>query len=168
MDAVVDRFVVSRKHEKAIRAGIAGALLVGDGLLQVHVSGVRAEGGRGVLRGLCSATHTSSTATSRPNTSSSTTPRARAVRAAGWAWTSSHIPSCSCPIQRSIPGGCFVREAFKYNPDTWDGRVMYSLAKGLGFSLDMPWTKLPEASRQAILYGIDRGRSLLRRRPMRR
>src|SRR5438445_9455406 len=27
MDAVVDRFVVSRKHEKAIKAGIAGALL---------------------------------------------------------------------------------------------------------------------------------------------
>src|SRR5258705_5101084 len=37
MDAVVDRFVVSRKHEKAIKAGIASALLVGDGLLQVQV-----------------------------------------------------------------------------------------------------------------------------------
>ena len=35
---------------------------------------------------------------------------------------------------RSI-GGCFVREAFKYNPDTWDGRIMYSLSKALGFSL---------------------------------
>src|ERR1700740_2564747 len=31
MDAVVDRFVVSRRHEKAIKAGIAAALLVGDG-----------------------------------------------------------------------------------------------------------------------------------------
>ena len=30
---------------------------------------------------------------------------------------------------RSIIGGCFVREAFKYNVDTWDGRMMYSLAK---------------------------------------
>ena len=33
--------------------------------------------------------------------------------------------------RRSIAGGCFVREAFKYNPDTWDGRVMYSLSKAL-------------------------------------
>jgi excinuclease ABC subunit A len=33
MDAVVDRFVVSRKHEKAIKAGIASTLLVGDGLM---------------------------------------------------------------------------------------------------------------------------------------
>ena len=39
MDAVVDRFVVGRKHEKAIKAGIASALLVGDGLLQMHIAG---------------------------------------------------------------------------------------------------------------------------------
>src|SRR5215510_14911539 len=37
MDAVVDRFVVGRQHEKAIRAGVSAALLVGDGLLQLHV-----------------------------------------------------------------------------------------------------------------------------------
>src|SRR6187455_3360638 len=37
MDAVVDRFLVSRKHEKAIKAGLAATLLVGDGLIQVHV-----------------------------------------------------------------------------------------------------------------------------------
>src|SRR5262249_23141874 len=36
MDAVVDRFVVSRKHEKAIKAGIAATLLIGDGLMQAH------------------------------------------------------------------------------------------------------------------------------------
>ncbi len=53
--------------------------------------------------------------------------------------------------RRSIRGGCFVREAFKYNPDTWDGRVMYSLAKALDFSLETPWEKLPESVRQAIL-----------------
>src|SRR3954471_23347222 len=37
MDAVVDRLVASRRHEKAIKAGIAATLLVGDGLMQVHV-----------------------------------------------------------------------------------------------------------------------------------
>src|SRR6266851_2633639 len=37
MDAVVDRFVVGRKHEKGIKAGVAGTLLVGDGLIQVQV-----------------------------------------------------------------------------------------------------------------------------------
>jgi excinuclease ABC subunit A len=58
--------------------------------------------------------------------------------------------------RRSIRGGCFVREAFKYNPDTWDGRMMYSLSKTAGFSLDAPWEKLSEKARQAILYGLEK------------
>src|SRR5262249_33979420 len=57
--------------------------------------------------------------------------------------------------RRSIAGGCFVREAFKYNPDTWDGAIMYSLAQALDFSLDTPWQDLPEDVRNKILYGID-------------
>ena len=56
---------------------------------------------------------------------------------------------------RSIAGGCFVREAFKYNPDTWDGRMMFSLATALGFGLDVPWKDLAESARNAILYGIE-------------
>ncbi len=53
MDAVVDRFIVSRKHEKAIKAGIAATLLVGDALMQVEVtksSGQKTD--RAVLCGL--------------------------------------------------------------------------------------------------------------------
>ncbi len=44
-----------------------------------------------------------------------------------------------------------MREAFKYNPDTWDGRMMFSLATALGFGLDVPWKDLPESARNAIL-----------------
>src|SRR5689334_16067732 len=38
MDAVVDRVVVGRRHERAIKAAVAAALLVGDGLLAAHVA----------------------------------------------------------------------------------------------------------------------------------
>ena len=57
MDAV-DRFVVSRRHEKAIKAGIAATLLVGDGLLQLHIGkgATKAEAER-CYGALCSATH---------------------------------------------------------------------------------------------------------------
>src|SRR5262249_53535111 len=58
--------------------------------------------------------------------------------------------------RRSILGGCFVKEAYKYNPDTWDGRVMYSLSKMLRFSLESPWEKLSETVRNSILYGIEK------------
>ena len=71
MDAVVDRFVVGRKHEKAIKAGIAATLLVGDGLLQVQVGRKGRQGAtRRTLSGStrdCAARRiTSSTATSVP------------------------------------------------------------------------------------------------------
>ena len=96
MDAIVDRFVVNRKHEKAIKAGVAAALLVGDGLMQVHVAR-RCEQGR--RREVLSRAEqrrriTSSTARSARATSSSTIPRVPAGPAAGSAWTSSRIPSC--------------------------------------------------------------------------
>ncbi len=48
-----------------------------------------------------------------------------------------------------------MKEAYKYNPDTWDGHVMYSLSKILKFSLDTPWEKLSETVRHAILYGVE-------------
>ena len=58
MDAVVDRFVVGRKHEKAIKAGIAATLLVGDGLLQVYiVKGAGKADAEKFYRGLCTKTH---------------------------------------------------------------------------------------------------------------
>src|SRR5215467_12265108 len=38
MEAVVDRFVVGPKHEKAMKAAIAATLLVGDGLLQAQIA----------------------------------------------------------------------------------------------------------------------------------
>src|SRR5436190_6736206 len=58
MDAIVDRFVVSPTHEKAIKAGILATLLVGDGLMQVHVvkGASKAEAER-FYCGLGSATH---------------------------------------------------------------------------------------------------------------
>ncbi|HEX3868502.1 MAG TPA: excinuclease ABC subunit UvrA, partial [Gemmatimonadaceae bacterium] len=58
--------------------------------------------------------------------------------------------------RRSIADGCFLREAFNYKPDTWDGRMMYSLSRALGFSLDTPWERLPEPIRNAVLYGVDK------------
>src|SRR5579864_7255798 len=58
MDAVVDRFVVGRKHEKAIKAGIAATLLVGDGLMQAQiVKGANKSEAERFYRGLTSAAH---------------------------------------------------------------------------------------------------------------
>ena len=58
MDAVVDRFIVSQKHEKAIKAGIAATLLVGDSLMRIEVlkGAGKAEADR-FYKDLCSPSH---------------------------------------------------------------------------------------------------------------
>src|SRR5438094_2578436 len=162
MDAVVDRFLVSRKHEKAIKAGIAATLLVGDGLMQVHIvkGASKAEAER-FYRALCSATHHFVYGDIQPDYFVFNNPESACRTCGGLGVHKLTHPELLVPDpRRSILGGCFVREAFKYNPDTWDGRVMYSLAKTLRFSLETPWEKLPETVRRAILEGID-GRKIV-------
>jgi excinuclease ABC subunit A len=157
MDAVVDRFVVGRKHEKAIKAGIAATLLVGDGLLQVQiVKGAGKTEAESFYRGLCSKTHHFVYGDIQPEYFMFNNPESACRTCGGLGVHKLTHPELLVPDpRRSIIGGCFVREAFKYNPDTWDGRVMYSLSKALGFSLDTPWEKLAEPVRHAILEGIE-------------
>ena len=157
MDAIVDRFVVGRKHEKAIKAGIASTLLVGDGLLRVHIvkGASKAETER-FYRGLCSATHRFVYGDIGPEYFVFNNPESACRTCGGLGVHKLTHPELLVPDpRRSIVGGCFVREAFKYNADTWDGRIMYALSRELGFSLDTPWQELAATVRDAILYGID-------------
>ena len=157
MDAVVDRFLVSRKHEKAIKAGIAATLLVGDGLMQVRV--IKSSGNKQVEQfyaGFCSKTHHFVYGDIQPEFFVFNNPESACRTCGGLGVHKLTHPELLIPDpRRSILGGCFVKEAFKYNPDTWDGRVMYSLSKILKFSLETPWEKLSEAAGNAILYGVE-------------
>ena len=157
MDAVVDRFVVSPQHEKAIKAGIVATLLVGDGLMQVHVvrGAGKAEAER-FYRGLGSATHHFVYGDIGPECFVFNKPESACRTCGGLGVHKLTHPELLIPDpHRSIRGGCFVKEAFRYNPDTWDGRIMYSLSRVHGFSLDTPWDELPEVVRNAILYGVE-------------
>jgi excinuclease ABC subunit A len=157
MDAVVDRLAVSRRHEKSIKAGIAATLLVGDGLMQTHiVKGASKTESDRFYKVLSSKTHHFVYGDIQPEYFMFNNPESACRTCGGLGVHKLTHPELLVPDpRRSIRGGCFVREAFKYNPDTWDGRMMYSLAKGLRFSLDTPWEKLPATVRQAILNGID-------------
>ncbi|HVQ16287.1 MAG TPA: excinuclease ABC subunit UvrA [Vicinamibacterales bacterium] len=155
MEAVVDRFVAGRQHEKAIRAGISAALLVGDGLLQVHVGkGATKAANERFYEALSSPTHHLVYGDIGPSYFVFNDPESACRTCGGLGVDKLTHPELLVPDpQRSIRGGCFVKEAFRYNPDTWDGRMMFSLAKAQRFSLDTPWNELPESARKAVLYG---------------
>jgi excinuclease ABC subunit A len=158
MEAVVDRFVIGRTTDKAIRAGIAAAILVGDGLLRTEVvGGANKSEAKRFYAATASATHHFVYVDIGPEFFMFNNPESACRTCGGLGVDKQTHPELLVPdTGRSIRGGCFVREAFKYNPDTWDGRMMYSLATAEGFSLDTPWRALTAAARQAILYGIDR------------
>ena len=157
MDAIVDRLIVAPKHEKAINAAVAATLLVGDGLLQVDiVRGASAAERERFYRGLCSPTHHFVYGDIQPEYFVFNNPESACRTCGGLGVYKLTHPELLVPDpRRSIRGGCFVREAFKYNPDTWDGTMMYSLSKAFGFSLDAPWAQLPESARDIVLNGID-------------
>ncbi len=157
MDAIVDRLTISRKHEKSLKAAIAATLLVGDGLLVVQIKKgpSKADCDRFYLS-TCSKTHHFVYGGIQPEYFMFNNPESACRTCGGLGVHKLTHPELLVPDPaRTIRGGSFVREAFKYNPDTWDGRVMHSLAKALGFSLDTPWQKLSESVRKAILFGIE-------------
>jgi excinuclease ABC subunit A len=162
MDAVVDRFVASRKHEKAIKAGIAATLLVGDGLMQVHVGkGASKQDADRFYRGISSHTHHLIYGDIGPAYFVFNDPESACRTCGGLGVDKITHPDLLIPDpKRSILSGCFVKEAFRYNPDTWDGRMMYSLSVALDFPLDSPWRQLPAKIRHAILYGMEKRMAL--------
>ncbi|MFN0182071.1 MAG: excinuclease ABC subunit UvrA [Gemmatimonadales bacterium] len=157
IDAVVDRFVVSRRHEKAIRAGIANTLLIGDGLARIELlGGVPKAVAEKWTKANCSETHHFVYGDIKSGYFVFNDPESACRTCGGLGVHKLTHPELLVPDpKRSVRGGCFVAEAFRYNPDTWDGRMMYSLSKALGFSLDTPWERLAESARTAILNGIE-------------
>ena len=157
MDAIVDQLVVRRRNEKAIRATVAATLLVGDGMMQVEIvkGASKAEAER-FYRSTASATHHLMYGEIGPDYFQFNNPEAACRTCAGLGVDKLTHPELLIPDPtRSIDGGCFVREALRYEPDTWDGRLMYSLSKTIGFSLDTPWKDLPESVHNIVLYGIE-------------
>ncbi len=157
IDAVADRLIIGRTHEKAIKAGIVNTLLVGDGLLQVHVTrGATRAQAEAFYASACSPTHHFIYGDLTPDYFQFNNPESACRTCGGLGVDKLTHPELLVPDpQRSIRGGCFVPQAFKYSPDTWDGRLMYSLSRVVPFSLDTPWNELSDAARNAILYGID-------------
>jgi excinuclease ABC subunit A len=155
--AVVDRIVIGASHEKTVKTAVSAALLIGDNLVQLHIGkGLPKADARRFYDATCSRTHHLVYGDIGPAYFMFNDPESACRTCGGLGVDKLTHPELLIPDpQRSISGGCFIREAFKYNPDTWDGRVMYSLAKARGFSLDTPWRELPKPAQDAILYGIE-------------
>src|SRR5262249_38662839 len=111
MDAVVDRLVVGRQHEKGIKEAIAAPLLVGDGLLQVHITkGVSKADADRFFKGAASATHHFIYGDIGPEYFVFNNPESACRTCGGLGVDKLTHPELLIPDPtRSIAGGCFVR-----------------------------------------------------------
>ncbi len=157
LDAVVDRVTITRRNEKAIKAAIAAAMLVGDNLVQIHLPKAKSARDENRLLGsMCSATEHFVYVGILPEFFQFNNPEAACRTCGGLGVDKLTHPDLLIPDpRRSIRTGCFVREAYRYNPDTWDGRIMYTVSQRLGFSLDTPWAELSDDARHRVLYGVE-------------
>ena len=158
-DAVVDRLVIDRSFDKQVLASLEHGLLVGEGFLSFHVQNPDHTGvsdaelyrefacpEHGLVMGEMEAQYFSF---NLPSGSSS------CVTCLGLGtYRQVHPELLIADRSRSIAKGALVPEAFRYDKNSWGGRIMYSLAQHCGFSLDTPFEELQPCIVDVILYGL--------------
>jgi excinuclease ABC subunit A len=148
MQVVVDTLRIKPELEKPLRAAIAQALNVGERFLAVHL----ADGA--LLPGLGCPEHGFVMGGVGSEDFMFNNPRSACRTCLGVGTYQQVHPTLLAPDRgRSIAGGAFVPQAFRYNRDTWDGKMMYSLARRYGFSLDTPFEQLPPQVVDILFYG---------------
>ncbi|HEX7166762.1 MAG TPA: excinuclease ABC subunit UvrA, partial [Acidimicrobiales bacterium] len=185
LEVVVDRFEVTAHNERLVQTALANAVLVGDQLVTAHVvdpapaagpktaakrrtaanAKTKARSPARPLEGFGCPDHATSFVDIGPDFFQFNNPLAACQTCGGLGTTRVVVDELLVPDpSRSIAGGCFLREAYRYNPDTFDGLFMYSLSVALGFDLDTPWADLPADARRAVLHGTA-GRSFVLHQP---
>lgn len=156
MEALVDRFVVKPGIDKNLHVSIEQALDLGEGFIRFHIDKPEEHGIDldAFHSGFSCSKHHLSMGEPSPTYFQFNNPDAACQTCSGLGSYLQVHPDLLVPDRsRSIRDGAFVREAFKYNPDTWDGQMMYSLSQQYGFSLDAPYEKLSKKTIQILLYG---------------
>jgi excinuclease ABC subunit A len=150
LEVLVDVFTVKPGIEKQLMAGIEAALKLGEGFIRIRSE----KASKAFFEGFACPEHHLTMGELEPwyfsfNESSSACVTCSGLGTYLQVHTGLLVPDRS----RSILGGAFVPEAFRYNRDTYHGRMMYSLSQEYGFSLDAPFGELPEAIQEVLFYG---------------
>jgi len=148
MQVVIDTLRLRPELEKPLQTAVSHALNVGERFVSVHLPDGTALPGLGcpqhgfVMGGVCSEDFMFNN------------PQSACRTCLGVGTYQQVHPTLLVPDPaRSIAGGAFVPQAFRYNRDTWDGKMMYSLARHYDFSLDVPFKDLPPHVVELLFHG---------------
>ncbi len=159
MEVVVDTLRVRPNLEKSIKASVEAGLSVGERFLSVHLPTGEFLPDFGCSQhGFCMGGLSSEDFMFN-------NPQSACRTCVGLGTYLQVHPDLLVPDKRrSIMGGAFIPQAFRYNRDTWDGKMMYSLSEKYGFSLETPFAELPASVVELLLHG-SRGEKFTLQRP---
>jgi len=155
MAGVVDRFVIRKSNEKQLVAAVENALDLGERFLIIAITECPdPEAAETFLAAWGCPKHHLAMADLGSVHFMFNDPKSACRTCMGLGTYLQVHPDLLVPDKsRSIAEGAFVPEAFKYNVETYDGRMMYSLAQHYGIDLDTPWRDLPASTIELLLHG---------------
>lgn len=159
VEAICDRVVVRKNRDrqltdKPLLVSLEKALKLGEGFLRFRVEGATDSAIASFYEGFACPTHQTTMGELGGYYFSFNEPDSACVTCGGLGTYLQVHPDLLLPDKsRSIRGGAFIPEAFKYDKNSWAGRLMYSLADHCGFSLDVPFRELSAEAVDILLYG---------------
>lgn len=158
MEAVVDKVIVKRDMrdlEKQILKSIEAALKIGESFVRFRIVGEKGTGGADAMGAdFACPQHGWTMGELLPYYFSFNDPDSFCQTCMGLGVYRKVHPGLLVPDHtRSIGGGAFIPEAFKYDKNQWAGQMMYSLGHHFGFGLDTPFQALPPHVVEILFFG---------------
>ncbi|HEV2471044.1 MAG TPA: excinuclease ABC subunit UvrA, partial [Chthonomonadales bacterium] len=154
MQAIIDEVAIKPGIEKSLKASIEAALNVGERYLSLEVTGIEPERATTLFDSFGCPVHHTVMGDLQSIHFLFNDPLSACRTCVGLGTYLQVHPDLLIPDKsRSIAGGAFVQQAFRYNRDTWDGKMMYSLAERYAFSLDAPWRELSPEVVDLLFHG---------------
>jgi excinuclease ABC subunit A len=156
VEAVIDTFVVGPGIDQQVVTSLEHGLKLGDGLLAFHILKPKQQGAahKKFYEGFGCAQHRIVASQLQASEFTFNDPAGACPTCAGIGMAMRVHPALLVPDpKRTLNQGAFVNAALGNSPDSWGGRMLYSLAAHYGFSLDTPFEALAKEHVQILLYG---------------
>ncbi len=156
IEAVVDSFVVSPDIDRQVVTSLEHGLKLGDGLLGFHIVKPKSPGAihKKFYDGFGCSRHRLVAGTMEAYQFTFNDPAGACPTCAGIGTAMRVHPKLLVPDpKRTLNEGAFVHAALGNSPDSWGGRMLYSLAAHYGFTLDVPFKDLSKEHVDVLFYG---------------
>jgi excinuclease ABC subunit A len=156
VEAVIDTFVVGPGIDQQVVTSLEHGLKLGDGLIGFHVVKPKQLGPKHkkFYDGFGCARHRLVAGEMQAYQFTFNDPAGACPTCSGIGTAMRVYPPLLVPDpKRTLNEGAFVNAALSNSRDSWGGRLLYSLSKHYGFSLDVPYQEIADEHIQVLLYG---------------